>query len=59
MKQERALWTLTKVGQEIEAQRPWVGLTDEEHNAIYKQCQGVRVGSAILLTEAKLKEKNT
>ena len=40
-------------------QRPWVGLTDEEHNAIYNQCQGVRVGSAISLTEAKLKEKNT
>ena len=41
------------------SQRPWVGLTDEEHNAIYNQCQGVRVGSAISLTEAKLKEKNT
>jgi N-methylhydantoinase B/oxoprolinase/acetone carboxylase alpha subunit len=40
-------------------QRKWVGLTDEEHNDIYNQCQGVRVGSAISLTEAKLKEKNT
>jgi hypothetical protein len=38
-------------------QRPWVGLTDEEHNDIYNQCQGVRVGSAISRTEAKLKEK--
>jgi len=39
--------------------KPWVSLTDEERNDIYNQCQGVKVGSAISLTEAKLKEKNT
>jgi hypothetical protein len=38
-------------------QRPWVGLTDKEKKEIYRL--SVYVESAISLTEAKLKEKNT
>ena len=55
MKQERALWELSKLGQEIEAQpeRPWVGLTDEEVNWFGWH------GTSIRTIEAKLKEKNT
>jgi hypothetical protein len=58
MKQERALWTLTKVGQEIEAQRPWAGLTEKERNALLPLTithSAIEFGKAI---EAKLKEKN-
>jgi len=64
MKQERALWTLTKVGQEIEAQRPWVGLTFEERNGIWRKEIGWGDPShndedLMKAIEAKLKEKNT
>ena len=59
MKQERALWTLTKLGQEIEAQpvqRPWVGLTEDEVIDVFKEKNAIKFARAI---EAKLKEKNT
>ncbi len=56
--QEPVAWC-SQCGHKCLQQRPWVGLTDEERNDIYNQCQGVKVGSAISLTEAKLKEKNT
>jgi hypothetical protein len=36
--------------------RPWVGLTDEEIEAIYEQESSADI---VLLTQAKLKEKNT
>lgn len=58
MKQERALWTLTKLGQEIEEQpkRQWVGLTEDDvNNALYKY-HGWREFAAEL--ERLLKEKN-
>ena len=70
MKQERALWELTKLGQEIEAQpaqRPWVGLTLDEVMTIGRQL-GLKCrlgGNANIdfdyaeAIEAKLKEKNT
>jgi hypothetical protein len=60
MKQERALWTLTKLGQEIEAQpaqRPWVGLTDEE--MLIATTPNKTRHWVVCATEAKLKEKNT
>jgi hypothetical protein len=66
LKQERALWTLTKVGQEIEAQpaqRPWVGLTNEEIKEIVGPWGDTSItGYTRKLfdqIEAKLKEKNT
>ena len=38
-------------------ERPWVGLTPEDYNEIFKQA---RTGEhAVQLAEAKLKEKNT
>ena len=45
-------------GHKIQAQRPWVGLTDDEHCDIwYKESlDWMEYGKAI---EAKLKEKNT
>jgi uncharacterized protein YecT (DUF1311 family) len=100
MKQERALWELTKVGQEIEAQpartgwpegllqdddrklskwlaskpdakhivdmaqRPWVGLTAEERNEIWRKEIGWGDPShndedLMKTIEAKLKDRNT
>jgi len=56
MKQERALWTLTKVGQEIEAQRPWAGLTEGEITNALKKYQGWREFAAEL--DAILERKN-
>ena len=41
------------------AQRPWVGLTDEEIIEIHSAAEGQSVGVATGLTERKLKEKNT
>jgi len=57
MKQERALWALTKMGQEIEAQRPWVGLTDGELSEL--SASGLALWALWRAIEAKLKEKNT
>jgi uncharacterized protein YecT (DUF1311 family) len=61
MKQERALWTLTKLGQEIEAQRPWVGLSEVEVDNFHRAAWsiGVKPADFIRAIEAKLKEKNT
>jgi len=59
MKQERALWTLTKVGQEIEAQRPWVGLTDDEKIFFSTWLDYKEDHEVFTAIEAKLKEKNT
>jgi hypothetical protein len=63
MKQECALWELSRVGQEIEAQlvqaqeRPWVGLTDAEAQWMYDNC---RTPAGMMdMVEAKLKEKNS
>ena len=42
--------------QAMPQQRTWVGLTDEQKKEIEKQ--SVFVQGAVLLTEAKLKEKN-
>ena len=39
------------------AQRPWVGLTDEDWDEIFGNA--LTIGEAIKVTEAKLKEKNT
>ena len=58
MKQERALWELSRVGQEIEAQRPWVGLTDKEQLDLYKKHCMDGWGLVYAAVEAKLKEKN-
>jgi hypothetical protein len=38
-------------------QRPWVGLTQQEENEIWKSSRGVQ--ETITKTQAKLKEKNT
>ena len=54
-----ATYTCGVCGVSMQMERPWVGLTDEEFDAIYNHCQGVKVAAAISLTEAKLKEKNT
>jgi hypothetical protein len=65
MKQERALWTLTKLGQEIEAQpaqeRQWVGLSEVEVDNFHRAAWsiGVKPADFIRAIEAKLKEKNT
>ena len=66
MKQERALWELSRLGQEIEAQpeRPWVGLTEGDMYELgdfanahgYVPTPAKRMFAKI---EAKLKEKNT
>jgi hypothetical protein len=62
MKQERALWTLSKLGQEIEAQpqRPWAGLTDEERASFEATLPKTQKEWDDLFNgiEAKLKEKN-
>ena len=55
MKQERALWTLTKLGQNIEAQ-PWQGLTKGEINSALSKYQNWYDFAAHL--ENILKEKN-
>jgi hypothetical protein len=39
------------------AQRPWVGLTDEEAQWLYDNCR--TPSNLIDMVEAKLKEKNT
>jgi len=70
MKQERALWELSKLGQEIEAQpeRPWGGLTHKEmYDVIRPLCSADEMATWLLeisedeylAIEAKLKEKNT
>jgi hypothetical protein len=41
----------------LPAQRPWVGLTQQEENEIWKSSRGVQ--ETITKTQAKLKEKNT
>lgn len=59
MKQERALWELTKLGQEIEAQpaqRPWVGFTDEEREVLW--AAGYH-HDTLLMVEESLKRRNT
>ena len=60
MKQERALRTLSRLGQEIEAQpeRTWVGLTDEERITLFEK-YGHKTGELVGALEDKLKEKNT
>ena len=60
MKQERALWTLTKLGQEIEAQRPWVGLSEVEVDNFHRAAWsiGVKPADFIRAIEAKLKAVN-
>lgn len=42
-----------------DAQRTWVGLTDEERQEIWKGCDPAHAGYVTALVEAKLKEKNT
>jgi hypothetical protein len=60
MKQERALWTLTKLGQEIEAQRPWVGLTEVDVLAESKHWRNPEdFLNGVYWAETELKEKNT
>jgi hypothetical protein len=63
-KETEALIRLARLGHEIEAQRPWVGLTDEEivsindqhYNIAFRDFDAdVAIARAI---EAKLKEKN-
>ena len=39
--------------------KPWVGLTDEERQEIWKGCDPTHAGYVTALVEAKLKEKNT
>jgi restriction endonuclease Mrr len=63
-KRERALWELTKLGQEIEAQptkRQWVGLTDVERDAIEAATLDLHGVPKFFATaiEAKLRSKNT
>ena len=41
------------------AQRPWVGLTNDEVKEIHNASRGKDVGIATGLTERKLKDKNT
>jgi hypothetical protein len=43
----------------LAAQRPWLGLTDEEYQKILKQHDGAGLLAFYNLVEAKLKEKNT
>ena len=66
MKQERALWELSKLGQEIEAEpkRTWVGLTDAEIDVIDdatwdENHKSWGIHDFARAIEAKLKEKNT
>ena len=61
MKQERALWELSRLGQEIEAQpeRPWVGLTDAEMESTCAETWSYDPHVIARAIEAKLKEKNT
>jgi len=40
----------------LDAQRPWVGLTDEEAQWLYDNCR--TPSNLIEMVEAKLKEKN-
>lgn len=40
-------------------QRPWVSLTEEERQEIWKGCDPTHAGYVTALVEAKLKEKNT
>ena len=42
----------------LEAQRQWVGLTDEEKETLSYEADG-NTWAAVELAEAKLKEKNT
>jgi len=48
-------------GHKIQAQRPWVGLTEEERHYIFLGIEvfGLSVTEILLEAEAKLKEKNT
>jgi hypothetical protein len=60
MKQERALWELTKLGQEIEAQRPWVGLTEVDVLAESKHWRNPEdFLNGVYWAETELKEKNS
>lgn len=54
-KQERALWEMSRIGQELE--REWVGLTDEERAEFDKWVLNGAMG-VVYAIEAKLKEKN-
>ena len=60
-KQVEGLVSASDVLKEMQANREWVGLTDEEEDSILMQCH-MQGGSYLLLfrlVEAKLKEKNT
>jgi D-serine dehydratase len=46
-------------GKRQAAQKPWVGLTEEERQEIWKGCDPQHAGYVTALVEAKLKEKNT
>jgi hypothetical protein len=54
----KAITALREALAEQPAQRTWVGLTDEERDALIKQFNGLAV-SFYKAIEAKLKEKNT
>ena len=41
------------------AQRQWVGLTDEEHDEIIKQCAPLDSRYVAAIVESRLREKNT
>ena len=48
-----------QIPQEHSSNRTWVGLTDEEQQQAYEQCQNDGWGVFYNAIEAKLKEKNT
>lgn len=50
---------LNAYGMVNKAQRPWVGLTDEEQQQAYEQWQNEGWGVFYNAIEAKLKERNT
>jgi hypothetical protein len=52
--EETFMWRVQK----IELERPWVGLTDAEYQAILKQHEGAGLLAFYNLVETQLKRKN-